>query len=183
MKFKIIKRIIFIAFILTFSKTLENQSFEEEEDIITTITNDNESALRDALLILWKFGGIIYIDTPVINIKNKESLSIKGSYEGGIIGIKQSNGEYPRLNFKEQRDTSSLLYMAGIILIGSNKIINNIIIENAGTTGIYINGQKNTIDHVISRYNGQSGFYLSPECDFNTFNYCFSYRIFILLKI
>ena len=72
--------------------------------------------------------------------------------------------------------------MAGIILIGSNKIINNIIIENAGTTGIYINGQKNTIDHVISRYNGQSGFYLSPECDLNTFNYCFSYRNFHFIE-
>ena len=57
----IIKRIIliYIFFILSLnyssSKLLEN----DEEDIITTIKADDESALRDALLILWKFGGVI----------------------------------------------------------------------------------------------------------------------------
>lgn len=104
-------------------KFLENQSFSEEEDVIATITEDDENALREALLILWKFGGIIYIDTPEINIKKQESLSIKGTYEGGIVGIKQENGEYPRLNFKEQRDSVTLLYMSGINIIGSNKLI------------------------------------------------------------
>ena len=123
-------------------KFLENQSFSEEEDVIATITEDDENALREALLILWKSGGIIYIDTPEINIKKQESLSIKGTYEGGIVGIKQENGEYPRLNFKEQRDSVTLLYMSGINIIGSNKLIKNLIIENAGTTGIFISGKK-----------------------------------------
>ena len=104
-------------------KFLENQSFSEEEDVIATITEDDENALREALLILWKFGGIIYIDTPEINIKKQESLSIKGTYEGGIVGIKQENGEYPRLNFKEQRDSVTLLCVSGINIIGSNKLI------------------------------------------------------------
>ena len=104
-------------------KFLENQSFSEEEDVIATITEDDENALREALLILWKSWGIIYIDTPEINIKKQESLSIKGTYEGGIVGIKQENGEYPRLNFKEQRDSVTLLYMSGINIIGSNKLI------------------------------------------------------------
>ena len=180
----IIKRIIliYIFFILSLnyssSKLLEN----DEEDIITTIKADDESALRDALLILWKFGGVIYIDTPVINIKEQSSLSIQGTLEGGIIGVQQSNGEYPILNFKEQRDSVTLLYMSGIILSGSNKIIKNIIIENAGTTGMYVAGQKNTFDHIITRYNGQSGIYLSPDTDTNTFNYCYSYRNFHFLE-
>ena len=163
-------------------KFLENQSFSEEEDVIATITEDDENALREALLILWKSGGIIYIDTPEINIKKQESLSIKGTYEGGIVGIKQENGEYPRLNFKEQRDSVTLLYMSGISITGSNKLIKNLIIENAGTTGISISGQKNIIDHVITRYNGQSGIYLSPETDSNTLNYCYSYRNFHFLE-
>ena len=163
------------------SKLFENQSFSEEE-VIATITTDDEEALRDALLILWKFGGIIYIDTPVINIKEQTSLSIKGTYEGGIIGLQQANGEYPRLNFKEQRDSVSLLYMAGIVLIGENKRLQYLIIENAGTSGIYISGQKNTVDHIITRYNGHSGIYLSPDADSNTFNYCYSYRNFHFLE-
>ena len=75
---KIVKRNIFLIILLLllidfFScKFLEKQYLsEEDEDEITTITSDNEDALRDALLILGKFGGTIYINTPVINIKNK----------------------------------------------------------------------------------------------------------------
>ena len=154
---------------------------DEEEDVITTITSDDEKALRDAILILWKFGGIIYIDTPEINIRTQTTLSIKGSFSGGIIGIQQPNGEYPRLNFKEQRDGVTLLYMAGIEITASNKLIKNIIVENAGTAGIFISGQKNTIDHVITRYNGHSGIYISPQSDSNTLNYCYSYRNFHFL--
>ena len=162
-------------------KSLENE-YSEDDDVIATITSDNESALRDALLILWKFGGTIYIDTPVINIKQQESLTIKGSILGSIIGIKQSNGEYPRLNFIEQRDISSLLYVPGITLTGSNILISYLIIENAGTTGIFIDGQKNMIDHVISRYNGQSGFYLSSKSDSNVLQNCYSYRNFHFIE-
>ena len=77
---KIVKRNIFLIILLLllidfFScKFIEKQYLSEEdeyEDEITTITSDNEDDLRDALLILEKFGGIIYINTPVINIKNK----------------------------------------------------------------------------------------------------------------
>ena len=173
-----------LLFILNFntipSKLLGDQPLkdDDEEDVITTITTDNESALRDALLILWKFGGIIYIDTPEINIKTQSSLSVKGSLSGGIVGIQQSNGEYPRLNFRTQRDEVTLLYFPGLTISGSNKIIKNLIFESAGTNAIFIDGQKNTLDHVITRYNGHSGIYLSPTSDYNTFNYCYSYRNF-----
>ena len=82
------KRIICIYLLILSINFSSNKVLEEEEeDIITTITTDNESALRDALLILWKFGGIIYIDTPIINIKEQTSLSIKGTLEGVIIGV------------------------------------------------------------------------------------------------
>ena len=164
-------------------KFLSSKSLsDEEEDVITTIKSDDEKALRDAILILWKFGGIIYIDTPVINIKTQTSLAIQGSFSGGIIGVQQPNGEYPILNFKEQRDGATLLYIAGLKVNASNKIIKNIIVENAGTVGISISGQKNTIDHVITRYNGQSGIYLSPQSDSNILNYCYSYRNFHFLQ-
>ena len=39
-----------------------------EDDAIQTITNDDESALSEALKKLNKSGGTIYINTPIINI-------------------------------------------------------------------------------------------------------------------
>ena len=187
---KIVKRniilIIFLLLLINFlsCKFIEKQYLSEEdeyEDEITTITSDNEDDLRDALLILEKFGGIIYINTPVINIKKQTSLSITGSIQGGIVGIEQENGEYPRLNFKEQRDKVTLLYMAGLTITGSNKLFQNLIIENAGTNGIDVSGQKNHFNHIITRYNGQSGVYLSPGSDANSFIYVYSYRNFHFL--
>ena len=76
---------LFLILILdsTFCKFLSSKSIsDEEEDVITTIKSDDEKALRDAILILWKFGGIIYIDTPEINIKTQTTLSIKAHFQG-----------------------------------------------------------------------------------------------------
>ena len=100
---------------LTSFKTTEGISlFEEKEEkdekVIATIRTDDESELKKALFYLYKLGGIIYIDTPVINFKDYGSLSVTGTLEGGIIGIKQSNGEYPILNFQAQRDNSTTFY-------------------------------------------------------------------------
>jgi len=172
---------------LTSFKTTEGISLYEEkkiknEKVIATIRTDDESELKKALFYLYKIGGIIYIDTPVINFKDYGSLSVTGTLEGGIIGIKQSNGEYPIFNFQAQRDNSTTFYNSGIDVVGSNKIIKNLIIESAGSYGIFINGQKNTIDHVITRYNGQSGIYISSGSEQNTFNYCYSYRNFHFLE-
>lgn len=171
--------IIFIlnAFIIH-CKNLKEEKTLSEEEIITRITSDDEQALKEATFILWKLGGYIYIDTPVITL-TQGSLSITGTIEGGLIGVKQPNGEYPRLNFEECREALPNVYNHGIDIVGSNKKIQNIIIENAGSYGIFINGQKNTIDHVITRYNGASGIYISDGSNSNTFSYCYSYRNFL----
>ena len=185
------KPLLFLIIILYFQhascKLTEDISlFEEKEQkdekVIATITTDDESELKKALFYLYKLGGIIYIDTPVINFKNHGSISVTGTLEGGIVGIKQSNGEYPILNFQTQRDNSTTFYNSGLDVVASNKIIKNLIIESAGSYGIFINGQKNTIDHVITRYNGQSGIYISSCSEYNTFNYCYSYRNFHFLE-
>ena len=174
--------ILFIGIFYTFlCKNLNEYLLsEEKEKEIVTITSDDEQALKEGTFYLWKKGGYIYIDTPVITI-TQGSLSITGTLEGGIIGIKQPNGEYPRLNFKEQRDSASI-YTSGVDVVGSHKLIQNIIVEYAGTFGIFINGQQNTIDHVITRYNGESGIYISQGSYLNNFYYCYSYRNFLLPK-
>ena len=68
-----------------------------EENVIAIINSDDELALRNPTKTLWKSGGYIYIDTPVITL-TKEDLSIGGNLGGGIIGVKLPNGQYPRLD-------------------------------------------------------------------------------------
>ena len=129
-----------------------------------------------ALDILHEKGGTIYIDTPVINIKESISLFLDGEFSGGIIGIRQLNGEYPRIHFvREEIDD----FFSGIYLI-SNKFIEYLIIEQSLFDGVVLIGDNNIIDHVISRYNYGCGFV--SYGDFNTFNYCYSYRNFDGMK-
>ena len=143
-----------------------------DDDEIATITTDNESELIEALEILFENGGTIYIDTPVITMKEQHSIILDGEWPGGIIGIRQPNGEYPRINFLREGPEDLL---NGVIML-SNKFVEYMIIENSMYDGILIIGDNNILDHVISRYNSGSGFVSLG--DFNTFNYCYSYRNF-----
>ena len=151
-------------------KHLDNnlKSFTDDEEI-TTITSDNEIEFLDAIDQLNRKGGTIYIDPPVINLNINSIITIYGEPPGGIIGIRQSNGEYPRINFQNKYE-----FLSGINIYGSNKFIEYIIIENVPDNGLTVYGHSNIFDHVISRYNYGSGFAIYG--DFNTFNYCYAYR-------
>ena len=153
-------------------KKYENKfiSFTDDEEI-DTITKDNETQFLDAVKQLNEKGGTIYIDTPVISLKKTVSLTINGQLPGGIIGIRQSNGEYPRIDFMNG-DFQELF--SGINIYGSNKFIEYVIVENAPDNGVSVMGDNNILDHVISRYNYGSGF--GVYGDFNTLNYCYAYR-------
>ena len=179
MKYLINNRIYIVFFIIItldlFScNQLENNliSFTDDEEI-TTIYFDDEYEFLDAIDQLNKKGGTIYIDTPVISLNTKSSISISGTIPGGIIGIRQSNGEYPRIKF-----TKKYYYyddfLPGINIYGSNKFIEYMIIENSPNYGMSIIGVNNILDHVISRHNYGSGFNVFGN--FNTLNYCYAYR-------
>ena len=174
MKIQIYVYLLLIVSFNSFSyKTLENKfkSFSDDDEI-ATITTDNEKELEEAIKVLNERGGTIYIDTPVINIKNI-TISITGSISGGIIGVRQSNGEYPRLSFLNSKTFRG---QSGISIQGSNKFIEYIIVEHSLTSGIRVYGLSNIFDHVVSRYNSGSGFIISGN--YNTLNYCYSYRNF-----
>ena len=96
---------------------------------------------------------------------------MNGKLPGGIIGIRQENGEYPIIDFTKG---NYLLLYSGINIYGSNKFIEYVIIENTPDNGVSILGDNNILDHVISRYNYGSGFAIIG--DFNTLNYCYAYR-------
>ena len=138
----------------------------DDDDEIATITSDSESEFLDAIDKLYSEGGTIYIDTPVININKSSSVVIGSTKIGGVIGIRQPNGEYPRIDF--MRSSS------GFRISGSNKFIENIIIENVKDVGVAVTGDNNILVHVISRYNYGSGFHVTGNL--NLLKYCYSYR-------
>ena len=167
------RRFLFTFLFLTITcKKLENnfKSFTDDEEI-ATITSDDEAQFIDAVEKLNQNGGTIYIDTPLINLITRKMIILSGQLPGGIIGIRQPNGEYPRINFVK-RDLKEIF--TGINIYGSNKFIEYIIIENSQDFGVSIMGDNNILDHVISRYNHGSGFIVNGN--FNTLNYCYAYR-------
>ena len=167
------QKILFTVLLLTITcKKLENnfKSFTDDEEI-ATITSDDEAQFIDAVEKLNQNGGTIYIDTPLINLITRKMIILSGQLPGGIIGIRQPNGEYPRINFVK-RDLKEIF--TGINIYGSNKFIEYIIIENSQDFGVSIMGDNNILDHVISRYNHGSGFIVNGN--FNTLNYCYAYR-------
>lgn len=174
------KPILILLFLLISFDSLSSKFLEknlisfDEEDTIATITNDDESSLCEAVKTLNKNGGTIFINTPVINLSSKCVLTLSGDEKGGIIGIKQSNDEYPRFDFVKARNENS--NTPGIKINGSNKFVKYLIIENAKNKGIWITGNSNTIDHVISRYNDASGIQISHGGESNTITHCYAYR-------
>lgn len=136
---------------------------------VATITSNDASALSTAISTVNKSGGTIYVDTPEINVTT--ALKLSGSKAGAIVGVKQSDGTYPRINF-----TGMASGKRGITISGSNQLIQNVIVEYAGDNGIWISGSDNKIEHVIARYNNDTGIQLSDNADSNVLRYCYSYR-------
>ena len=141
---------------------------------VATITRNSESDLLAAIKKVNSNGGTVYINTPVISISTTSTINLSGSKSGGIVGVKQSDGTYPRLDFSNARNKGSTA--RGITISGSNQYLKYLIIEHAGDNGIWISGSKNTLDHIITRYNNDTGIQLSDHADANTLNYCYSYR-------
>lgn len=142
---------------------------------IATITSDSQTELANAIKTMKTSGGTIYINTPKISLST--ALKLEGTTKGAIVGVQQSDGTYPVLDFSGLRNSGSSSRGLTIASTASNKLIQNIIVEKSGDNGIYINGKNNTIEHVIARYNGDTGIQLSGEtATGNVLRYCYAYR-------
>ena len=122
-----IKRIFSIYFLILLIFNSASCKFLEsklitlvETDAIATITSDNESDFVNAIQKLNKSGGTIYINTPVINISSTTTIKLSGTIPGGLIGMKQPDGTYPRLDFRKARDAGSTA--RGLTIDGSINI-------------------------------------------------------------
>jgi hypothetical protein len=161
------KKIFLIAIIICISGS------SDTENIIDIIKADDEYSFREAIKLQNKDGGIIYINTTVINIKTDSAIELRGDLPGKIIGIQQQNNQYPIINFETARNNGSF---KSLYLYGSNKLLQYLIIENSGTHGIQVYGKNHVLDHIISRYNQYAGIYIDNLANTNTFNYIYSYR-------
>ena len=165
---------IFLILLISFDTIPCKNLVSMADATIATIKSDNEAALLNAVTTLNKNGGVIYINTSIINISSLNTIVLSGTKSGGIVGMKQANGSYPRISFKNARNKGSTA--RGFTITGSNQYMKFLTIEHAGDNGIWINGSKNTLDHIIARYNNDTGIQLSNNANSNTLNYCYSYR-------
>ena len=165
-------KLIIISFLsLLFLVSIKSEVPEDYE--LAVIKSDNETLLIEAIKKLAKGEiGTIYIDTPIINFEEYYNIELKGNNAGGIIGLKQSNGKFPILNFYKSTEKHGY-YESGIKLNGGKKFIKYVIIENSGGYGVYITGYNSKLEHVVTRYNYGTGI----RSDTNSFiYYCYSYR-------
>lgn len=147
-------------------------------NVVATISSNSADDFKAALSTLNSKGGTVLIDTKEITIPasyKSTSLKLSGSKTAALVGVQQSDGTYPVINFAAARDAGST--KRGITVSGSNQIIQNLIIESAGDNGILVDGgTDNVIEHVIARYNGDTGIQLSNDATGNVIRYCYSYR-------
>ena len=141
------------------------------DDTVDIIRTDSETDLFLAISTMSDNGGVVYIDTPIIRINRINRFPLSGTKSGGIVGVRQHNGAYPIINFKNANQS-----MSGFIINGSNKYMKFLIIEYTGFTAIDIDGSNNTLDHIIARYINGNGIYVSDNTNGNILNYCYSYR-------
>lgn len=111
-------------------------------------------------------------------------LALKASNANvSIIGVKNSDGTYPVLDFSAFRSAyigkATTDSEVGIRISGSNYTIKNLIIQKAPDNGIQIKGSSagnNTIENCIVRYNNDAGVQITGGAYSNTMRFVYSYR-------
>ena len=101
-------KLLSIALILLISfDSISCKNLASFASTVATITKDDENALLNAVSKLNKSGGTVYINTPIIRVSTKNTIKLSSNVAGGIVGMKQSNGAYPVIDFKNARNAGS----------------------------------------------------------------------------
>lgn len=154
----------------------------------TTDTSDGTvvssySALVSAVTAAQKAGGgIVYVKGTSIACSAQLALSAS-SANVSIVGVKNSDGTYPILDFSSFRSSyigkSTSDSQVGIRITGSKYTIKNLIIQKAPDNGIQIKGSNanyNTVENCIVRYNNDAGVQITGGASYNTMKFVYSYR-------
>lgn len=155
----------------------------------TTVTSYSALVLAAREMANTSGGGIVYVNAETLIATEQLALSSTSGNQVSIVGVQQSNGTYPVLDFSSFRagkigSTGNALVASsddsvGIRITGSNYTIKNLIIEKAPDNGIQVKGSNanyNTVENCIVRYNNDSGLQITGGASNNTVKYVCSYR-------
>jgi hypothetical protein len=127
-------------------------------------------------------GGIVYVKGTSISCNAQLALSAKNA-NVSIVGVQNSDGTYPVLDFSEFRSSyigkSTTDSQVGVRITGSYYTIKNLIIQKAPDNGIQIKGSSagnNTVENCIVRYNNDAGVQITDGAYSNTIKFVYSYR-------
>ena len=127
-------------------------------------------------------GGKIYVSGKDISCTAQLALS-KSNANVSIIGVQNSDGTYPVLDFSSFREAyigkSTSDAAVGIRITGSGYTLQNLIVEKAPDNGIQIKGTSagnNTVYNCITRYNNDAGLQITAGAYNNTIKFVYSYR-------
>lgn len=161
-----------------------NNQIDDDGIVVTTY-----SALVSTVRSLANTGGIIYVNAPTLRGTERLNLNSTSGRAISIIGLRQSGGTYPVIDYSVFRDekvgaTGPNLVASGddgvgFRITGSHYTIKNLIIEKAPDNGIQIKGQNanhNIVENCILRYNNDSGLQISDGASHNAIRFVYSYR-------
>ena len=127
-------------------------------------------------------GGKIYVTGSTIDCTSQILLG-KTNSNVQIIGVPNSNGTYPVLDFKSFRKNyigkATNDSQVGIRITGSKYSLSNLIIQKAPDNGIQIKGTtagNNNITNCIVRYNNDAGLQITKGAYNNAIKFVYSYR-------
>jgi hypothetical protein len=154
-----------------------------------TVTNFSDLVSAVKTLASTNGGGTVYVNASKIDCTAQLALSSTKGNPVKIVGVKQSDGTYPILDFETFRNntigsTGTSLKASGdsnvgVRISGSNYTLDHLIIQNAGDNGIQIKGsnaKNNTVDNCIVRYNNDAGVQITDGASNNTMRFVYSYR-------
>ncbi len=120
----------------------------------------------------------IYVMDDISFSKQIKFDASKDYYENiSIIGVPDSNGNLPVLNFEGLTGVDDK--GAGIKISSSNNTLKNLIIEKANDNGIQIKevtAKNNVVENCIVRYNNDSGIQISKGAEGTILKNVYSYR-------
>ncbi len=127
-------------------------------------------------------GGKVYVSGSTISCNAQLKLNASNA-NVSIIGIQNSDGTYPVLDFSSFRSnyigTSTSDSQVGIRITGSRYTLKNLIVQKAPDNGIQIKGSSagnNTVENCIVRYNNDAGLQITGGAYNNTIRFVCSYR-------
>ena len=154
-----------------------------------SVTVSDFSSLVSAVKSMANNGGTVYVDAKRIDCTAQLALNSTKGKEVKIVGVKQSDGTYPILDFATFRNntigsTGKTLSASGdanvgVRITGSNYTLQNLIIQKAGDNGIQIKGSSanyNTVYNCIVRYNNDAGVQITNGASYNAMKFVYSYR-------